>query len=245
MVIIKTSRIDRAVSLKRFVSAGGTARLFRWLTEGPFAILSAERTEKTPEQNAKDTEELKRAIIQDGFGFYPANGFYAGVPEDSIFVPEIPLDRAVQYGRMFKPIQETVLWGHGGTYAFYSCKDGKPTGSLREVAKDFTILNDMEAQRLVKEKEPIGFTEVKRDTRTWTTDPSIRDWREREKAKSKEQPGEERKLASSYLIMSDPRKTNAMGNFQKVVRAVRIEGGDLYHSDGRTSFGMLLAAMPV
>ena len=242
MVIIKASKIDRAVSLKRFVSAGGTARLFQWLTEGPFAILSAERTEKTPEQNAKDTEELKRAIIQDGFGFYPANGFYVGVPEDSIFVPEIPLDRAVQYGRMFKPIQDTVLWGHGGTYAFYSCKDGKPTGSPRDVAKDFTILNDMEAQKLVREKEPIGFTKVKRNTRTWTTDPSIKEWREREKAK--EQPGEAQRLASHYLIMSDPRKINAMGNFQKVVRAVRIEGADLYHSDGRTSFGMLLAALP-
>jgi hypothetical protein len=242
MIIIKESRIDKLVSLRRFLTAGGTARLFQWLMKGPFAILSAEKGSKTTEQNEKDTEELKKAIIQDGFGFYPANGFYAGVPEDSIFVPEIPLERAVMYGRMFKPIQDTVLWGKDGAYAFYSCEDGGPTGQQRSVKKDFTILNSLEAQRLVEEKAEIGFTKVKRDTRPWTVDPSIGKWREKTKEQMPE--AEERKMASRYLIMSDPRKINAMGNFQKVVKAVKVDGRNLCHSEGRSSFVLLLAALP-
>jgi hypothetical protein len=111
--------------------------------------------------------------------------------------------------------------------------DGKPK-VIRDVVEDFTILQQPEVQKLTEEKADIGFTKVRRDTRTWTTEPKIKEWREKPKT-------------SSYLVVTDPRHTLAMGNFEEVVKGCRLSAARcLEYDDGKYSIpvGMLMVALP-
>ena len=233
----KVKRTPRGIHpvavLKRFVEAGGTSRIFRWLTEGTFAIVSANHKEKTPGQNAKDEDSLKAKVLSDGYGFYTAAGFYEGVQEDSLFIPDLPLEKALEYGRMFDPPQREVVWGRDGQYAFHRM-DGTSSDS-RSAADDFTILKEPEVKRIVEEEPDVGLTKVRRDPRTWTTDPRAKEWRER---------GNKR----SYIAVSDPRSMSPMGNFAKVLKdaSVSRNGDGLDYDNGKYGFslGVILVALP-
>jgi hypothetical protein len=72
----KRRTISSSSAIRRMVRAGGTVRVFTWLTKGPFAILSAHHSDKTPGRNAADEDTLKTKVIEDGYGFYTAAGFY-------------------------------------------------------------------------------------------------------------------------------------------------------------------------
>lgn len=225
---------DPVANFKRFVTAGGTARIFQWLLEGPFAIVSANLGEKTPAQNASDLETLKGRALKDGYGFYRADGFYEGFQEPSILVPGIPLGDAIGYGRMFEPWQKTVIWGRDGTWNFYRMDNGSPTMRVPgDVSRDFTILKNPEIQRLIREKAPIGFTKPVKDKRTWSLDPAMREQRQKWEDEQ------------DYLIATDPLETQAMGNFQKKVTKVSLASDGFNCAEYHLPFGMLLFAIPV
>jgi len=226
-------RVTPESTLKRLLTAGGTTRVFRWLTEGPFAIVSAGRPEKDAGQKVRDRSELKSRIVQDGYGFYPAQGFYKGVPENSFLVPGLPLEKALEYGRMFYPPQETVMWGKDGEYAFYAISDGEP-GPKRSVKEDFAILREPELREMTEKGKDVGVTKVRQDPRTWTMDPRIREWR-----------AEGPKKGSRYVFVSDPRMINAMGNFEKTVEAVSVAKDKIRYLEGGSEFGMPLGVLLV
>jgi len=245
--VIKGKRGKRSAAplLRRLITAGGISRIFRHLKEGPFAIVSAARPEKTPEQNARDFAELKRRIVEDGLGFYPADGFFEGLPEDSIFIPGASLEKAIEYGGMFDPPQYSVMWGDEGRYGFYGIEDGRYQFG-GDVGEDFTILKDEEVRKLIEEKSEIGFTEIGRGgQRPWTTDPSIKKWREKEKREELEDEAEERKVA---CVISDPRRHMAMGNYQGVYKFTGVDGKYVNFDDKRLksdSIEALLAFIPM
>jgi hypothetical protein len=229
----KRRTISSSSAMERMVRAGGTARVLTWLTRGPFAILSAHHLKKTPGQNIADDDALRAKVLEDGYGFYTAAGFYKGISEDSLLIPNLPLEKVLEYGRMFEPPQKEILWGQDGEYSFYEVASGEQAGGRRSVLEDFTILKELEVERLTKEKSDIGFTKVRRDTRPWTTDPRIKEWREKPKT-------------SSYLVVTDPRYTNAMGNFEKVITGCHLSAHSLKYEDGRysISLGMLMVVLP-
>ena len=78
-----------------------------------FAMVGAEKPEKTPEQNAKDTRALRTMIRKDGYGFIPLIGHWidtdTGVnyPEDSFFIPNEPI-----FGIKARPLRDLAIeWG--------------------------------------------------------------------------------------------------------------------------------------
>ena len=200
--------------LGRLVTAGGLGRLvdFMMSPNQNFAILSAKRPEKSPEQNKADHEALKRRILEDGHGFYPADGFYKGVQEPSLFVPDVSLEEALSYGAMFEPKQESILYGGGGMYGFYAVDNGMFLGDvdaedkpiLSDVRKDFTILKEEEMDRLIKEKAQVGFTKVLRpkfEKRPFTTDPSMREIREEWKKETQPVPVKKDTIAGRDCVI--------------------------------------------
>lgn len=264
--IRKSVRRGRS-NFRLFTWAGGTAKVFQWLAEGPFAILSASRSERTPEENRQATFELKERLIADGKGFYPADGFYVGreiVSEDSVFVPGVTLAEALEYGKMFDPPQWEVIWGDKGKWAFYRVEDGK-SGPIGDIKNDFTILSDREISKLETEGDKgggVGFTSTLRsNVLPFTLDPAMKKKREewsREKAEdipSIAPYSEDReKTASSgrkYVLVSDPRYHAPMGNFSLTASCV-VKGKDVEFSGyfygprvGTTRIGTLLAMLPV
>ena len=245
-------RTGLVFNFQRYVWAGGTAQIFHWLTQGPFAIVSAKRPEKTPEQNARDFTSLKRQALVDGYGFYPAEGFYKGATEDSLFIPNISLDDAIRYGRLFVPVQETVLWGQGGTYNFYRMSDGMPARTAPgNVAQDFSVLNDDEIGKLKNkllsessDEDLPGFTDIKRKKALPFTLEKDKMQGLRDKGKL---AGARPWSLASYVIASDPRPgiTQPMGNFNRTVSRVSINADSFDCDEYHLSFGMLLFALPL
>lgn len=71
------------------------------------AIISAERPNFTPEENAARTESLKNDIVAAGSNPTPAKGVYGGVPENSFFAQGMPLETAQELGKKYE--QESVI----------------------------------------------------------------------------------------------------------------------------------------
>jgi hypothetical protein len=227
-------------SLKRLVQAGGMARIFEHLLVGQFAIVSASRKNKTDAENVQNTTSLKSMIVSDGLGFYPADGFYSGLSEDSLFIPNATLEKAIAYGRRFE--QDEVVYGKDGEYNFFSCSNGKKLyGGI--VGADFTILKDEEVKALIDEKSEIGFTDIRRrKQRPWTTDPRIRDWRKEREDKDLEVP------EVKVCVISDPIRHMSMGNYHGVYNVAKIDGDWVDFDDERlhaASLSGLMAFFPM
>ena len=52
------------------------SRVFSHWSDAGFAIVSAGRGERTPEENAKWYKRLRSAVRRDGFGFIPLVGYW-------------------------------------------------------------------------------------------------------------------------------------------------------------------------
>lgn len=224
------TKISAQLTFKRFITAGGDARIFNHLTNGAFAILTSERFDVSAKENSRNLSELKQHLIKDKFGFYPASGFYAGASESSLFVPNLPLDKACELGKKYN--QETILWGKNGEYGFYNPATKKLVAEKQDVKENFSILSDKEIKKMHEEKSPIGYTKIKRSRLPFSLDTSINDLR--------------KTLQDDYVVISDQRTVAAMSNFQKIVTAKSIEAqGITYGDDYFLSFGSLLAVVPL
>jgi hypothetical protein len=113
-------RFNRKVAnqrLKKLVEAAGAgmARVYKHISEGPFAIVSASRGTLSEEENAARTEELKATFGQyAGGGFIPAAGVWEGVPEDSIILPGVSREVALAVAQQYD--QDAVIWGDQGQF---------------------------------------------------------------------------------------------------------------------------------
>lgn len=211
---------------RRLFRAGGFSRIMSHLLDGIFAIVAAKKPEKTLKQNMDDYQALKARILQDGHGFYPATGWYKGIPEDSLFIPGLSLEGALEYGRLFDPPQDEVMWGQGGQYGFYRVESGKISEKgIRNVKDDFTFLREGEMEKL--KGEEVGLTEVKRKPhRPFSTDPEIKKLREKwrdEQVQEMQREQEAKPVVARYLLITDPRYHLAMGNYEGILKVASID----------------------
>lgn len=224
------TKISAQLTFKRFITAGGDARIFNWLTNSTFAILTSERFDISAKENSHNLSKLKQHLIKEKFGFYPAAGFYAGASESSLFVPKLPLEKACELGKKYN--QEIILWGENGKYGFYNPVTKKLVAEKQDVKDNFSILNDSEIKKMHQEKSPIGYTKIKRSRLPFSLDTSINDLR--------------KTLEDDYVVITDQRTVAAMGNFQKIVTAKSIEADGITYGDNYfLSFGSLLAVVPL
>lgn len=130
---------DRIVA--RFAAAG-LSRVLDHMWKGEFAIISASTSSNTPGENKQRTGTLKETVRSMGFGFIDIKGSYVydntNVPvvEDSIFVPQIPLSKALEIAKTFN--QESIIYGSNGEWSEVS-RDGF-TKQKGAVEKDFEPL---------------------------------------------------------------------------------------------------------
>lgn len=224
-------RNNSSVILKRLKMAGGMSRIYNWLTNNQFGIISAIREERTSEENIEKTKDLKKDLVEMGYGYYPADGFYAGVPEKSFFVPKISLDELIELGNKYD--QYSILHGDNGEYGFYVCSTGALEFPQRQVAEDFTILQQEEMEEMIRDQSPVGFTSLKKEPkRPFTLDPSIEEWRAAISG-------------MSMIIVSDATKHSPMGNFQKVVKANKLDGYILSSEEGNYNIDGLICVLPL
>jgi hypothetical protein len=219
-------------------TAGGMSRLWHWLTEGRFGILSAERPEYTPKENKERTRELKKLLVDAGYGFYPAEGFWAGIPEASMFVPLIDKAQLLDFGAKYD--QEAIIFGESGESGVYSCQEsnfGKSMyGDPINVKDNFAILSPEEKDKLEEEKAEVGFTRVKKDRDTFTLDPEIKEWRENRREGS----------SMNFLVISERAYSRPpMGGFNKVVTASSVEDDTLNYLGGSINLDAIMAVLPM
>ncbi len=84
--------------------------------KGPWAFISANRPEYTPEQRKQKTQELRQTLRNLGLQPQEASGGYMGDPEPSFFIYGLSKDMATWIGNEFQ--QDSVLVGQGGNYQF-------------------------------------------------------------------------------------------------------------------------------
>jgi hypothetical protein len=123
-----------------------------WKDRG-FAILSADRGERTPQENKRWRKQLKKAIRADGFGFVPIDGFWyedhggkqVKVSERSFLVPnrggevegiERLRDGVTRWGRLDRsnPQESVILVSPGGPVEFIDPTNGRVSFTLARFA---------------------------------------------------------------------------------------------------------------
>jgi hypothetical protein len=217
-------------NLERLKTAGGMSRLWHWLTESKFGIISAERGNKTPQENKERTLELKKILAMEGYGFYPATGFWEGVSESSFFVPQISKEVLLDVGKHFD--QDAIIFGDQGESGLYDCVTGDLLFPKIDVKKHFQILSEEEKAKLEEEKAEIGFTRVKRDKDTFTIDPNLEEWR--------------KGSSMRFLILSDSDVCKKLTSFKKVVTAESVDGNVLKENEKNFyHFRTILAMLPM
>jgi hypothetical protein len=94
-------------------------------TGQPFAVLSAERPERTPEENAAHTQQLGNQLKASGLPFQPTSGAYEGTAEPSYAV-QTPTDGAKAQVNAFaaQHEQKSVLHVDSDRNAAYQYDDG-------------------------------------------------------------------------------------------------------------------------
>ncbi len=115
---------------------------------GPWAFISANLSNYTPEQSAQMHEKLRGDIMALGFQPQEAQGGYQGAPERSFFVYGIPPDDAILLGAEFK--QHSVLIGQGGEYKLVGTNgESWPEEMLKGNARnDLHVLTEPENQQI-------------------------------------------------------------------------------------------------
>lgn len=104
------------------------SRLFQYVEDRDksFAIISACRNERNKAENEAKTEELKADVRSKGFGYIELKGGYVEtdetmgieveVTEDSVLIPKIPKDEAIELGQKYG--QESILFKDSKSMAY-------------------------------------------------------------------------------------------------------------------------------
>lgn len=226
-------------------------RLHRWLTQGPFAIVSTGPSPAHPDKPASkqfaQMQELKQRVLQDGYGFQPAQGLYKSeITEPSIFIPLCSCRDAIAYGQMFRDDphgpQQTIMFGEDGLYYLYRCEDGGMDSS-GDVQTDFPVLTLPEMQQIEQEERDTDRAERHREPdRPSPTDPSRDQWREKQ-AKIKSSG----RVHGMYFLSSAPGAVHYMGHFSGVKQITAVQDGIVRFNDPyliQTRTGDLLFCLP-
>lgn len=152
------------------MAAAGMSQLLRHMMSGPFAIISAERADMTPEERDLARRNLKYRLQQMELGYVDTAGAWreSGVysRESSVFVSGITVEQAEALGREFG--QESVIVGDRGKYGFLKT-EGDPAAKPPSLDHDLSHTLDIDLLRA--DPMPELFTEIGNKRFVLRTDP--------------------------------------------------------------------------
>ncbi len=125
-------------------------RILRHFRERDFGIVSAFRKGLPEEENLERQFRLSRDVRAKGLGYIPIVGRWEGVPERSLFVPDMVREEALELGRRYE--QDAVIWGSKGEAELLDPRTGEVVLAFRRlrVLDVDRAFDDYSAMRLVK-----------------------------------------------------------------------------------------------
>jgi hypothetical protein len=156
------------------MAAAGMGQLLRHMMEGPFAIVSAERGEMTPQEKDIAMRSLKKHIHDLGYGFVDTKGAWRDQGSDvfsqegSVFIPGIDAEKAEAISRKFG--QEAVIIGDDGIFELLYTEPEYKTPPANE--RDQRFLSEI-LQVPPLEDSPDMYTEVGNKKFVFETDKSL------------------------------------------------------------------------
>lgn len=110
-----------------------------------FAILSADRSERTPEENKEKSEELKKDIKSMGYWYTELKGGYVEVGEngkripvdgeDSFIVPNMTKEEAMELGKKYD--QDTVMFKDAKAHTLQYIITNERAGNVGDADSSF------------------------------------------------------------------------------------------------------------
>ena len=206
----------------RTVLASGFAGVKHFLS-GPFGIMSAFKSNRSPDQNNESNRLLKRKLQELGYGFIPGRGVWVGAPEKSLFIVGIDQPSLQKLSEEFG--QQSYVIGDEGKYKIVDTNSGDLWGK-GNTKDDFHQFSEEEVKGMES-----GPSEKKNYSR------------------SKGRTLEPRDIAR--LITEDIRINNGLRFEETLSSAYRwwispdgriFEAGLLYHQD--KAFGIVKNEMP-
>lgn len=125
----------------------GPSRLWKYQEhpEMNFAILSADRSERTPEENKAKTEELKKDIKSMGYWYTELKGGYVEIGEngkrvpvdgeDSFIVPNMTKEEAMELGKKYD--QDTVMFKDAKAHTLQYIITNERAGNVGDADSSF------------------------------------------------------------------------------------------------------------
>lgn len=125
----------------------GPSRLWKYQEhpEMNFAILSADRSERTPEENKAKTEELKKDIKSKGYWYTELKGGYVEIGEngkrvpvdgeDSFIVPNMTKEEAMELGKKYD--QDTVMFKDAKAHTLQYIITNERAGNVGDADSSF------------------------------------------------------------------------------------------------------------
>ena len=122
---------------KEELEESSLSRIWQHVTDDnrSFAMISASRGKFSDDGNLARHEALKNIVRIYGYGFVETQGGYREgedggeiVEEPSLFVPEIPLNDAVELGQFFS--QDTVLYKDSDFFGYVGSSQVEGVGSV-------------------------------------------------------------------------------------------------------------------
>lgn len=125
----------------------GPSRLWKYQEhpEMNFAILSADRSERTPEENKAKTDELKKDIKSMGYWYTELKGGYVEIGEngkrvpvdgeDSFIVPNMTKEEAMELGKKYD--QDTVMFKDAKAHTLQYIITNERAGNVGDADSSF------------------------------------------------------------------------------------------------------------
>ncbi|MCR4424134.1 MAG: DUF3293 domain-containing protein [candidate division WOR-3 bacterium] len=103
-------------------------RLSHQFKNGRFGIVSAFR-DRPKKENLAAMAKLMDRVREMGYGYVPIKGYWDGVPERSLFIPDITKDDVAQLAKEFAP--GAYIWGDKGQWVCYDTSTDREIGQGR------------------------------------------------------------------------------------------------------------------
>jgi hypothetical protein len=216
----------------RTVLASGFARVVKHFLSGPFGIMSAFKSNRSPDQNNESNRLLKRKLQELGYGFIPGRGVWVGAPEKSLFIVGIDQPSLQKLSEEFG--QQSYVIGDEGKYKIVDTNSGDLWGK-GNTKDDFHQFSEEEVKGM--ESGPSEKKNYSRSKgRTWIWDPKYRDRKvqlpEQEQEQEQESEGEEPLRARAVYYGLSPEVKYAMPRSGQMV--VQKEDGHKIVGSSRT-----------
>lgn len=104
------------------------ARLSHQFKHGRFGVVSAFR-DRPKKENLDALVKLMNRVEEMGYGCVPIKGYWGGVEERSLFIPDITKDAVAQLAKEFAP--GAYIWGEQGRWFCYDTSTGREIGQGR------------------------------------------------------------------------------------------------------------------